>query len=113
VIYFNAPYTDVRVEAPMVHTLADLKRIFPASLKSVDFHPPASGPEIELTFATPEGAEPAAEDTVRDAVERHLGCEVLAIRQRQSEDRGGEIDPSLLRSWAERLENLFGTGRLR
>lgn len=79
---FGPPYTDVRIEPPMCHTVADLKRIFPASLMQVNMHPPASGPEIELVFGTPEGAEPCAEDLVVAAVQSGLGTQVLASRTR-------------------------------
>lgn len=98
------PYVDVRVEVLEI-TIGEIRREFPTSLHSVNLHPPASGPEIELVFGTPVGGEAAAEGVVRTAVERSLGCAVLAIRTR-TEDPEGEIDPSLLRSWASRIERL-------
>jgi hypothetical protein len=51
-------------------------------LVRIDFDPPASGPEVELTFGTAPGADPADEDFLRREVERIGGYPVLAIRRR-------------------------------
>lgn len=78
---FGPPYTDVRVEVLEI-TVAELRREFPYTLMAINLHPPAAGPEIQLTFGTPIGAEPCAEDVIRTTVERSLGCFVLASRTR-------------------------------
>lgn len=80
--WFSPPYVDVRV--PVVEiTLGELLREWPETLMSVNLHPPASGPEIELVFGTPEGAEPCTEEVIVAAVER-TGITVLASRKRSS-----------------------------
>lgn len=76
------PYTDVRVETPDI-SVYDLAQM--PGLMSIDLHPPASGPEIELTFGTAEGAQPADEEFMRREVERATRRPVLAIRQREGE----------------------------
>lgn len=75
------PYTDVRVEPFDRPTVYELRMVMPG-LISIDFHPPASGPEVELTFATAENAEAVGEDFIKGAVERLTGRPVLAIRRR-------------------------------
>ena len=80
--WFSPPYVDVRV--PVVEiTLGELLREWPETLMAVNLHPPASGPEVELVFGTPEGAEPCSEQAVVAAVER-TGITVLASRSRSS-----------------------------
>jgi hypothetical protein len=73
-------YTDVRVERFDV-SVYDLPTALPG-LVSIDFNPPSSGPEYELTFASAEGADAPTEDFIRQEVERVTLRTVLAIRQR-------------------------------
>ncbi len=90
------PYTDVRIEVPPMMTIYDLRSM--PGLMSVNLWPPASGPEIELTFGTAMGSDPVAEDHLRNEVERITERPVLAIRRRGAET----ADPhkfSPLRPW--------------
>lgn len=75
------PYTDVRIERP--RSLALLDGL--PKLAAINLQPPASGPEIELTFATLGALDPDSEDRVRQQVEDATGRPVLAIRQRDGE----------------------------
>lgn len=77
------PYTDVRVERPHMNWNWIDSMI---GLVSIDLQPPASGPEIELTFGTSEGARPVSEELIRTEVERLTHRPVLAIRQRNLEE---------------------------
>lgn len=77
------PYTDVRIERPRTLGLFDNL----PGLVAIDLQPPASGPEIELTFGTAEGSEAADERFICLRVEKLTGREVLASRRRdQRED---------------------------
>ena len=79
----GAPYTDVRIEAPDI-SVYDLRRV--PGLVAINLHPPAAGPEVELVFATAEGATgPASEDLIRAEVEQFTRRPVLAIRRRAEE----------------------------
>ena len=69
-------YTDVRVER--FDAMHELAKEMPG-LVWIDFNPPSSAPEYELTFVTP-GAP--AEEFIREKVEEVTGRPVLAIRQR-------------------------------
>jgi hypothetical protein len=84
---YVAPYTDVRVEAPRTLSVGALGEIFLNSLVRINMNPPASGPEVELVFGTPEGTPPWPEEEIRAAVERFVGP-VLAIRTRQAPENG-------------------------
>lgn len=75
------PFTDIRMVRPDV-SLYDLIPALPG-LEVIRCHPPAAGPEVELVFATGEGAEPADKDFIRAEVERITGRRILAIRTRQ------------------------------
>jgi hypothetical protein len=46
----RAPFVDIRIEAPRSLALLDGLTVY--GLTTINFHPPASGPEIELTFGT-------------------------------------------------------------
>ena len=84
----DAPYTDVRIERPYDWRWIEAL----PGLVSIDFHPPASGPEIELVFGTAEGAEPADLDFIHAEVERVTGRPVLASRRR--------VEPNTEPEWA-------------
>lgn len=75
---YGAPYTDVRIERPRFWTwIEGLPGII-----AIDMFPPASGPEIEVTFGTHERATSGAdEDYIRAECER-MGLNVLKTRQR-------------------------------
>lgn len=79
----GAPFWDVRIERGTLD-LGFAAILAMPGLIGIDFYPPASGPEVELTFGTAEGAEAADEHTMRNEVARITGHPVLAIRQRQS-----------------------------
>jgi hypothetical protein len=75
----DAPLTDIRIERPRDwHWVGSLP-----GLMAIDLYPPASGPEIELTFGTMEGAEAVSEQFLREEVERVTHSSVLASRRRQ------------------------------
>jgi hypothetical protein len=75
-----APFTVVRVERPYSWAWIDAL----PGLVSVDLRPPASGPEIELTFGTsPDADRPAELGHIRLAVEEASGKSVLAIAHRE------------------------------
>lgn len=81
----GAPYTDVRIARAYLSW--DHIEALPG-LALIDLHPPAAGPEVELTFGTAEGAEPASEEFIANEVERITRRPVLAVRR-----RGAEPDP--------------------
>jgi hypothetical protein len=71
------PYVDVRIERPTSWDwINDFDR-----LASIDFHPPAAGPEVELIFAM-GNTDPHQRDGLKQRVEMRTGRPVLAIRQR-------------------------------
>lgn len=78
----GAPYTDIRIEA--VRSLAMVESL--PGLVSIDLQPPASGPEIELTFGTAKNAIPIEVEFLEAEVERLVGRTVLASRRHS--DRG-------------------------
>lgn len=78
----GAPYTDIRIEA--VRSLAMIESL--PGLVSIDLHPPASGPEIELTFGTAKNAIPIEVEFLEAEIERLVGRTVLASRRHS--DRG-------------------------
>lgn len=83
----RAPFIDVRIETP--RSLAVLDGLAASGLASIDLHPDASGPEIELTFGRLDGGGPEAdtfEQFVVGMVERVTGGPVLAIRLRNPDD---------------------------
>jgi hypothetical protein len=75
---FSGPYIDVRVERP--HSWEWIGTL--PGLVSIDLDPPASGPEIELTFGTAVGCSPAKEEDIVTEVEQATLCVVLASRRR-------------------------------
>ena len=78
-IPLGPPYFDIRI--PIVEiTVGEFLREFP-DLDSINLHPFASGPEIELVFGTPEDTEPRTLGSVIEAVER-TGITVFASRRR-------------------------------
>lgn len=87
----RAPYVDVRIERPQ--TLEVLDGLWASGLMTIDFFPPASGPEIELTFGafipgeTPKPAdfEVFVKGMVEQAIRRE-GGRVLAVRSRDPDD---------------------------
>lgn len=85
-----AVMTDVRVERFDL-SVYDLPTVLPG-LVSINFDPPASGPEYELTFASAPNCDPPSEDFIRSEVEQMTGRSVLAIRQR-SERPGEDLEP--------------------
>lgn len=92
---FTAPYVDIRI--PVVEiTVGELRREFPATLMLIHLHPFASGPEVELIFGTPEGAEPCSLEVIVSAVEK-AGITVLASRERKPESISpvSQMDPTL------------------
>lgn len=67
----------VRIEPP-TKTVLELRSI--PDLLSIEMHPPAAGPEVELVFADlPEGSEEA----FRERVELATGCRILALAIRR------------------------------
>lgn len=76
----GAPYTDIRIE----RCYLPWEYIEALQPFAINLHPPASGPEIELVFATAEGCKPADEDFLRHEVERIIARPVLACRRRDS-----------------------------
>ena len=78
----GSPYTDVRVETPSGWQWITAL----PGLLTINLHPPASGPEIELVFGTGVGVDAADEDYIKSEVERVLQRPVLAIRQRGLSD---------------------------
>lgn len=105
----TAPYTDVRIEVPDI-SLYDLRQALPG-VKNIDLYPPASGPEIELTFGTAEGCAPAEQGYIRTEVERITGRPVLAIRRRGDDpSEGFELEEGWFAgTWLGR--KLFGGDR--
>lgn len=85
-----AVMTDVRVERFDL-SVYDLPTVLPG-LVSINFDPPASGPEYELTFSTAPGCKPPSEDFIRAEVERITRRTVLAVRRR-SERVGDGLEP--------------------
>lgn len=75
------PFTDVRITRP--HDWRFLSAL--PGLAAVDLNPPASGPEVELTFGTSAGSEPADEAFIVAEVERVARVTVLAHRRRTSD----------------------------
>lgn len=71
---------DVRIEPPDI-SVYYLRQI--PGLARIDLHPPAAGPEVELTFIMAEGAKPVDEDFIRSEVELLTRKTVLAIRTRE------------------------------
>lgn len=82
----RAPYVDVRIERP--RSLSVLDGLMASGLATIDFCPPASGPEIELTFGVFAEGIPADgfEAFVRGMVEQVTGQSVLGLRTRNPED---------------------------
>jgi hypothetical protein len=81
----RAPYVDVRIETP--RSLALLDGLTASGLATIDFHPHATGPEIELTFGV-FGGHPLEgfEAFVKGMVEQVTGQSVLAIATRNPDD---------------------------
>lgn len=78
---FQPPYVDVRIP-PMEVTVAELRRDLP-SLVSINMHPFAAGPEIELTFGSPAGGVPLTADAISEVI-RNCGLgPVYAVRKRR------------------------------
>lgn len=86
----RAPYVDVRIERPQ--TFAVLDGLWASGLMTIDFFPPARGPEIELTFGSFAPDEMSTADFylfVKGMVEQALrpgGQGVLAVRVRTPDD---------------------------
>lgn len=83
-----APFIEVRIERP--RTLEVLDGLWASGLVTIDFFPPASGPEIALWFgAFAPGQIPTTEvfeTFVKGMVEQATGQTVLAITARSSAD---------------------------
>lgn len=77
---FIAPFVDIRIETPDI-SVSELYEM--PGLVAIQLHPPASGPEVELIFATEEGGEPLEEEHLREEVERVTGKQALASRRRE------------------------------
>jgi len=93
-------------------------------LVSIDLHPAASGPEVELVFGTaPDADGPASLELIESEVERLTGQTVLACRRREEDETaitaeearnlansfmGGPIDGDLLNSVTPKLEAIIG-----
>lgn len=77
----GAPYTDIRVDKLALRHVCEMP-----GLVAIDLDPPASGPEIELTFGTAKNAEPVEIEFLEAEVERICGYDVLASRRHH--DRG-------------------------
>lgn len=85
----GAPFIEVRIERP--RTLEVLDGLWASGLVTIDFFPPASGPEIALWFGAfdPSAPKPTAEvfeTFVKGMVEQATGQTVLAITARSSAD---------------------------
>src|SRR4051794_11959806 len=92
----GAPYTDIRIERRVSWQAIEAL----PGLVSIDLQPPASGPEIELTFGTAEGADPAEESFLCAEAERATGCSVLASRRRTYGPSGQSSTAALERALA-------------
>lgn len=91
---FGPPWFDVRIERAGAQRFVRADPI--PGLIRIDFDPPASGPEAELTFGTTiGGVDPVDEDFLRAEVERISGFPVLAIRRRDDWS-GGDRDAQAL-----------------
>jgi hypothetical protein len=79
----RAPFTVIRIERPPSLAGLDLSRLSDMGLLSLDLHPSAAGPEIELTFGTAEGAAPVTEEFLCEKLEAATGLSVLASRRHE------------------------------
>jgi len=92
----GAPYTDIRIDRLALPYVLNLPGLY-----SIQLYPPASGPEIELTFATAHDCEPASQGDLENEVVRVCGYEPLAVRRR------AEPGPEVAEGWRQRLAYLL------